>query len=42
MKKQDRFDGYTVNVFLDDDGEYVAHFVEMPNVSASGNPRKRH
>jgi predicted HicB family RNase H-like nuclease len=36
MKKQDRFDGYTVNVFLDDDGEYVAHFVEMPNVSAFG------
>ena len=32
----DRFDGYTVNVFLDDDGEYVAHFVEMPNVSVFG------
>jgi len=36
MKKHDRFDGYTVNVFLDDDGEYLAHFVEMPNVSAFG------
>jgi predicted RNase H-like HicB family nuclease len=35
-RKQDRFDGYTVNVFLDDDGEYLAHFVEMPNVSAFG------
>jgi predicted RNase H-like HicB family nuclease len=36
MKKQDRFNGYTVNLFLDDDGEYVAHFVEMQNVSAFG------
>ena len=35
-KKQDRFDGYTINVFLDDDGEYLAHFVEMPSVSAFG------
>ena len=34
MKKPDRFDGYTVNIFLDEDGEYLAHFVEMPNVSA--------
>ena len=30
------FDGYTVNVFLDDDSEYLAHFVEMPSVSAFG------
>jgi len=36
MKKHDRFDGYTVNVFLDDDGDYLAHFVEMPNISAFG------
>ena len=36
MKKHDRFDGYTVNMFLDEDGEYLAHFVEMPNVSAFG------
>ena len=28
------FDGFTVNVFLDEDGDYLAHFVEMPNVSA--------
>ena len=34
MAKHDRFDGYTVNVFQDDDGEYVAHLVEMPGVSA--------
>jgi predicted HicB family RNase H-like nuclease len=36
MEKHDQFDGYTVNIFLDDDGEYLAHFVEMPNVSAFG------
>jgi predicted HicB family RNase H-like nuclease len=36
MKKHDRFDGFTVNVFLDEDGDYMAHFVEMPNISAFG------
>jgi len=36
MKKSDRFDGFTVNVFLDEDGDYLAHFVELPNVSAFG------
>ena len=34
MAKKDEFDGYTVNVFLDEEGEYMAHFAEMPNVSA--------
>ena len=36
MKKFDRFDGYTVNVFLDEDSDYLAHFVELPSVSAFG------
>jgi len=36
MKKPDRFEGFTVNLFLDEDGEYLAHFVELPNVSAFG------
>ena len=41
MKKPDRFDGYTVNMFLDEDGEDLAHFVELPNVSAFGeSPEK--
>lgn len=31
---KDVFDGFMVNVFLDEDGDYLAHFVEMPNVSA--------
>ena len=30
----DVFDGFTVNLFFDEDGDYLAHFVEMPNVSA--------
>lgn len=34
MKTIDRFDGYTVNIFQDEDGDYLAHFVELPNVSA--------
>ena len=33
-QKKDRFDGYTVNVCLDDDGDWLAHFAEMPEVSA--------
>jgi len=33
-RKIDRFDGYTVNVYLDDDGDWMAHFVELPEVSA--------
>ena len=36
MERPDPFDGYTLNVYLDDDGEYLAHFVEMPDVSAFG------
>ena len=34
---KDMFDGFTVNLFLDEDGDYLAHFVEMPNVSAFSN-----
>jgi len=28
------FDRFTVNLYLDEDGDWLAHFVEMPNVSA--------
>ena len=31
---KDVFNGFTVNLFFDEDGDYLAHFVEMPNVSA--------
>ena len=38
-KNHDIFNGFTVNLFLDEDGDYLAHFVELPNVSAfSGTP----
>ena len=32
----DIFDGFTVNLFFDEDGDYLAHLVELPNVSAFG------
>ena len=31
------FDGFSVNLLLDDDAEWVAHFIELPNVSAYGD-----
>ncbi len=35
-KTHDDFDGFSVNIFLDEDGDYLAHLVELPNVSAFG------
>ena len=35
MNKDD-FDGFTVNIFFDEDGDYLADLVELPNVSAFG------
>lgn len=32
----DYFDGFTIKIFLDEDGDYLAHFIELPNVSAFG------
>ena len=32
----DHFDGFMVNIFLDEDGDYLAHLIELPNVSAFG------
>ena len=39
MKKNnhDDFDGFMINVFFDEDGDYLAHLVELPNVSAFGS-----
>ncbi|MEX3614755.1 MAG: type II toxin-antitoxin system HicB family antitoxin [Burkholderia gladioli] len=34
MATIDRFDGFTVNVYQDDEGDYLAYFVELPSVSA--------
>jgi predicted RNase H-like HicB family nuclease len=32
-----RFDGFAVNLYLDDEGAWLAHFVELPEVSAFGD-----
>lgn len=32
----DAFDGFAVTIFLDEDGDYLAHLTELPNVSAFG------
>ena len=33
----DVFDGYSINLYPDEDVQYLAHFIEMPTVSAFGN-----
>ena len=32
----DDYDGYTIHLAEDEEGDFVAHFVEMPTVSAFG------
>ena len=32
----ERFDGFSVNIFEDDTGDWIAHFVERPEISAFG------
>jgi predicted HicB family RNase H-like nuclease len=34
--RRDRFDGYGVELFIDEDGDWLAHFAELPNVSGFG------
>jgi predicted HicB family RNase H-like nuclease len=34
MKKNREFDGFTVSLTLDEDGDWLAAFVELPTVSA--------
>ena len=31
---KDGFDGFSVNLFQDEDGDWLAHLVEMPGISA--------
>lgn len=33
----DEFDGYSIHIIEDGDGDYVAHFVELQSVSACGS-----
>ncbi len=30
------FDGFTLNLYVDETGDWLAHFVGMPNISAFG------
>lgn len=34
---RDEFDGFSIHLLQDDDGDFVAYFVELPNVSACGS-----
>lgn len=34
---RDEFDGFSIHLLQEDDGDFIAHFVELPNVSASGS-----
>jgi predicted RNase H-like HicB family nuclease len=36
QRKRDRFDGYVVELFVDEDGDWLAHLVELPMISAFG------
>jgi len=36
VETEDRFDGYAVNLLRDEDGDYLVHFQELPNISAFG------
>lgn len=31
------FDGFTIQLLIDEDGDWLAHFVELPNISAGGD-----
>ena len=33
----DQFDGFSIYLAQDEDGDFLAHFVELPNVSAFAN-----
>ena len=34
--ERERFDGYAVELFLDEDGDWMAHLAELPGISAFG------
>lgn len=35
--KKHNFDGFKITFFQDEEGDWIAHLVEMPNVSAFGD-----
>ena len=34
LKNNYDFDGFTLNLYVDEEGDWLVHFVEMPNISA--------
>jgi predicted HicB family RNase H-like nuclease len=40
-RRKDDFDGYTVAVVLDEDGQWLAHFAERPEISAFAKSPER-
>lgn len=34
---RDKFDGFSIHLLQDNDGDFTAHFVELPNASACGS-----
>jgi predicted HicB family RNase H-like nuclease len=36
QRVKDRFDGYAVELFLDEDNDWLAHLIELPGISAFG------
>ena len=37
--ENNNFDGFSVKAFRDEDGDWLAHFIELPNVSAFADTR---
>jgi predicted HicB family RNase H-like nuclease len=36
MGKRDEFDGFSIELFKDEEGDWLAHFEEIPTISAFG------
>jgi predicted RNase H-like HicB family nuclease len=32
--RKNNFDGFSIKIFQDEDGDWLAHFIELPNISA--------
>lgn len=37
MGTRDEFDGFSIELFRDEESDWVAHFEELPNISAFGH-----
>jgi predicted RNase H-like HicB family nuclease len=36
-KKNNDFNGFTINLYVDEQGDWLAHFQEIPSISAFGD-----